>query len=101
MRLIYTSNPLSLVIANYEPMRFEYNGWIVSDEYACNEKYPIDSEYRIVISSQDIESKEELTEYLENFGNIKRTEKVLMYQLQETDWDFDKYDEAVIVPYFE
>ena len=49
----------------------------------------------------DIESKEELTEYLENFGNIKRTEKVLMYQLQETDWDFDKYDEAVIVPYFE
>lgn len=49
----------------------------------------------------DIESKEELTEYLENFGNIKRTEKVLVYQLQETDWDFDKYDEAVIVPYFE
>ena len=49
----------------------------------------------------DIESKGELTEYLENFGNIKRTEKVLMYQLQETDWDFDKYDEAVIVPYFE
>ena len=62
MRLIYTSNPLSLVIANYEPMSFEYNGWIVSDEYACNEKYPIDSEYRIVISSQDIESKEELRE---------------------------------------
>lgn len=62
MRLIYTSNPLSLVIANYEPMSFEYNGWIVSDEYAYNEKYPIDSEYRIVISSQDIESKEELRE---------------------------------------
>lgn len=62
MRLIYTSNPLSLVIANYEPMSFEYNGWIVSDEYACNEKYPIDSEYRIVISSQDIESKEDLRE---------------------------------------
>ena len=49
----------------------------------------------------EIESKEALVEYLENFGNIKRTEKVLMYQLQETDWDFDKYDEAVIVPYFE
>ena len=62
MRLIYTSNPLSLVIANYVPMSFEYNGWIVSDEYAYNEKYPIDSEYRIVISSQDIESKEELRE---------------------------------------
>ena len=62
MRLIYTSNPLSLVIANYEPMSFEYNGWTVSDEYACNEKYPIDSKYRIVISSQDIESKEELRE---------------------------------------
>ena len=62
MKLVYTSNPLSLVISNYEPMSFEYNGWIVSDEYAYNEKYPIDSEYRIVISSQDIESKEELRE---------------------------------------
>ena len=62
MKLVYTSNPLSLVIEHYEPMSFEYNGWIVSDEYAYNEKYPIDSEYRIVISSQDIESKEELRE---------------------------------------
>lgn len=62
MKLVYTSNPLSLVIANYEPISFEYNEWIVSDEYAYNEKYPIDSEYRISISSQDIESKEELRE---------------------------------------
>lgn len=49
----------------------------------------------------DIESKEELVEYLENFGSIKRTEKVLMYQMHEPDYDLDKYDEAVIVPYFE
>ena len=37
MKLVYTSNPLSLVIANCEPISFEYNEWIVSDEYAYNE----------------------------------------------------------------
>lgn len=62
MKLVYTSNPLCLVIEHYEPMSFDYNGWNVSDEYDYNEKYPIDSEYRIVISSQDIESKDELRE---------------------------------------
>ena len=40
MRLIYTSNPLSLVITNYEPMSFEYDGWTVSEEYDYVEKYP-------------------------------------------------------------
>ena len=60
MRLIYTSNPLSLVIANYEPMSFEYNGWIVSDEYACNKKYGTLSEYRIKVSSNEICNDEDL-----------------------------------------
>lgn len=62
MKLVYTSNPLSLVIEHYEPMSFEYNGWNVSDEYTYNEKHPIDSKYRIVISSQEIKSKDELSE---------------------------------------
>ncbi len=60
MRLFYTSNPLSLVIANYEPMSFEYNGWIVSDEYACNKKYGTLSEYRIKVSSNEICNDEDL-----------------------------------------
>lgn len=48
------------------------------------------------------ETKEALIDYLENFGNIKRIEKVLMYQLQDTDeYDFEKYEDAVVIPYFE
>lgn len=62
MRLIYTSNPLSLVIANYEPMSFEYNGWTISEEYNYNEKFPKDSEYRLVVSSLEIRSKDKLSE---------------------------------------
>ena len=48
------------------------------------------------------DAEERLTEYLENFGEIVYTEKVLMYQLQDTvDVDYDKYDTVVVVPYFE
>lgn len=60
MRLFYTSNPLSLVIANYEPMSFEYNGWEIADEYDYNEKYGTLSEYRIKVSSNDISNENEL-----------------------------------------
>ena len=60
MRLIYTSNPLSLIIKNYESMSFEYNGWFVSDEYDYNEKYGTLSEYRIKVSSNDISNENEL-----------------------------------------
>lgn len=50
----------------------------------------------------DTESKEALIEYLENFGTIKRIENVLMYQLQDTvNYDYDKHDNAIVVPYFE
>jgi hypothetical protein len=41
-------------------MSFEYNGWIVSDEYACNKKYGTLSEYRIKVSSNDIFNENEL-----------------------------------------
>lgn len=50
----------------------------------------------------DVGSKEALIEYLENFGKIKRIENVLMYQLQDTvNYDYDKHDNAIVVPYFE
>ena len=63
MKLVYTSNPLSLVIKNYEPMSFVYDGWTVSEEYNYKEKFPKDSEYRLVVSSQDIQSKDKLSQY--------------------------------------
>ena len=48
------------------------------------------------------ETKDSLVKYLENFGEIKYIEKVLMYQLEDAvDYDYDKYEDAVIVPYFE
>lgn len=48
-------------------------------------------------------TEEELKEYLENFGTIKRVEKVLMLSLCEYDFDYDcdKYNDFQIVPYFE
>ena len=60
MKLVYTSNPLSLVIEHYEPMSFEYNGWEIADEYDYNEKYGTLSEYRIKVSSNDISNENEL-----------------------------------------
>ena len=60
MRLVYTSNPLSLVIEHYEPMYFEYNEWIVSDEYIYDEKNKNFSKYKIIVTSEDISQKEDL-----------------------------------------
>lgn len=47
------------------------------------------------------DSKEALVKYLKMFGEIKGCEKVLMYQMEEPEFDFDKYDDAVIIPDFE
>lgn len=47
-------------------------------------------------------TKDALIRYLKNFGEIKSIEKVLMYQLEDAiDYDFNKYEDAVVVPYFE
>jgi hypothetical protein len=43
-------------------MSFEYNGWTISEEYNYNEKFPKDSEYRLVVSSLEIRSKDKLSE---------------------------------------
>lgn len=43
-------------------------------------------------------AKEETIKYLENFGHIKSCDKVLMYQLEEPDYDINKYDDAIVVP---
>lgn len=45
--------------------------------------------------------KESVIKYLKQFGEIKYCEKVLMYQLEEPDYDLDKYYDAVVVPSFD
>lgn len=49
----------------------------------------------------DIDFKEATIKYLKAFGKIKGCERVLMYQLEEPDYDFDKYYDAVVIPEFE
>jgi hypothetical protein len=45
--------------------------------------------------------KDALIKYLKMFGEIKSCEKVLMYQMEEPDYDFDKYYDAIVVPTFD
>lgn len=49
----------------------------------------------------ELNSKEALIKYLKAFGKIKSCEKVLLYQMEEPEYDFDKYDDAVVVPEFD
>lgn len=50
----------------------------------------------------ELDVLENCIDYLKNFGEIKGYEKVLAYQLIDTDdYDFDKYSDAIVVPYFE
>ena len=54
-----------------------------------------------VYASKD--SKRDLVEYLEQFGTIKRIDKVLMLSIPDyqIDYDFDEYDDLELVPEFE
>ena len=45
--------------------------------------------------------REATIKYLENFGHVKSYARVLMYELEEPDYDINKYDDAVIVPEFD
>lgn len=47
------------------------------------------------------EAREETIKYLESFGHVKSYARVLMYQLEEPDYDINKYDDAVVVPEFD
>lgn len=49
----------------------------------------------------ELDFKDATVKYLKMFGKIKSCEKVLMYQIDEPDFDFDKYDEAIIISEFE
>lgn len=46
------------------------------------------------------ETRTALIEYLENYGKIKSVEKVMLYQVDKLpDYDIEKYEEAVLVPF--
>jgi len=49
----------------------------------------------------ELDSKEALIKYLKMFGEIKNCEKVLIYQMEEPEYDLDKYGDVIIVPYFD
>ena len=45
--------------------------------------------------------REKVIKYLENFGHVKSYAKVLMYQLEEPDYNINKYDDAIVIPNFD
>lgn len=47
------------------------------------------------------DSKEALLKYLKSFGEIKSCEKVVMYRMEEPEFDIDKYYDAVLIPDFD
>lgn len=50
MHLIYKSKPLPIHIDEYMDSSFEYDKWIISDDY---KELKYSSEYRIVISTKE------------------------------------------------
>ena len=49
----------------------------------------------------ELEVKDGLVKYLKAFGEIKSCEKVLMYKMEEPNYDIDKYYDAVVIADFE
>ena len=49
----------------------------------------------------ELEVKDKLVKYLKAFGKIKGCEKVLLLQMEEPEYNIDKYYDAVIVPDFD
>lgn len=48
----------------------------------------------------ELEAKDNLVKYLKAFGKIKECEKVVVYQVEEPDYDIDKYYDVIVVPEF-
>ena len=61
-QLIYRSKALSLILAEYTPMSFEYEGWRISDEYMYDSAHKTHSQYRIIVTSNDINDDLSLNE---------------------------------------
>lgn len=48
----------------------------------------------------ELEAKEGLVKYLKAFGKIKDCERVIVYQVEEPEYDIDEYIDVIIVPDF-
>lgn len=49
----------------------------------------------------ELDAKDNLVKYLRAFGKIKECQKVLVYQMEEPEYDIDQYYDAIIVPEFD
>ena len=49
----------------------------------------------------ELEAKDNLIKYLRAFGEIQDCEKVLIYQMEEPEYDLDKYYDAIVATNFE
>lgn len=49
----------------------------------------------------ELDAKDSLIKYLKMFGEIKGCENVLIYQMEEPEYDIDKYYDAIIAPEFD
>lgn len=49
----------------------------------------------------ELEAKDDLVKYLKAFGKIKGCDKVLLLQMEEPNYDIEKYCDAVIIPEFD
>jgi hypothetical protein len=48
----------------------------------------------------ELEAKDGLIKYLKAFGKIKECEKIIVYQVEEPEYDIDEYYDVVVVPEF-
>lgn len=47
----------------------------------------------------ELDVKDNLVKYLKAFGRIKDCEKILVYQVEEPEYDIDKYYDTIVVPF--
>lgn len=62
--LVYTSDPVDVLIENYVEYKFMYHDWMISDNYVLNEKEPHHSHYSIIVTSPCLDDEHKLNEYV-------------------------------------
>ena len=48
----------------------------------------------------ELDAKDNLVKYLKTFGKIKECEKIIVYQMEEPEYDIEKYYDVVVVTEF-
>ena len=48
----------------------------------------------------ELDAKDKLIKYLNAFGKIKECEKIVVYQVEEPEYDIDEHYDVVVVPEF-